>query len=199
MRMMQTSPQSRLRHFPPRPPCPHFKTRHHFALPGSDSSFVVLPASRSIIMAGPAEKIKIPRNFRLLDEYDHRCATECVRPLSALNLPQTHVCSRVYSGDCDPSCSLGLKDADDMLMSAWTCSIFGPPGTAFDGRCCCAGSGDGGRFCVTLSVSLPHSLSSSVPKTRSLLYRTRSYPVPADSCSLKCLQAPSNFPAVPLF
>lgn len=23
-------------------------------------------------MAGPAEKIKVPRNFRLLDEFDHR-------------------------------------------------------------------------------------------------------------------------------
>jgi hypothetical protein len=29
---------------------------------------------------------------------------------------------------------MGLKDADDMLMTAWTCSIFGPQGSTFDGR-----------------------------------------------------------------
>jgi hypothetical protein len=31
------------------------------------------------IMAGPAEKIKIPRNFRLLDEFDHRCAARSMQ------------------------------------------------------------------------------------------------------------------------
>jgi hypothetical protein len=84
-------------------------------------------------MAGPAERIKIPRNFRLLDEFDHRYAAPDRRGLPSHS--QTRVLIFRRSGDCDASCSFGLKDADDMLMSAWTCSIFGPQSSTFDGRC----------------------------------------------------------------
>ena len=37
-------------------------------------------------------------------------------------------------GTGDPSCSYGLADANDIDFKDWSCSIIGPPNTAFDNR-----------------------------------------------------------------
>lgn len=56
--------------------------------------------------------VEIPRNFRLLEE---------------LEIGEK-------GQDLPPNISYGLKDASDASLSGWTGTIFGMPGTRFDGR-----------------------------------------------------------------
>lgn len=70
-------------------------------------------ASRTQAAAAPAtqqEVIIVPRNFKLLEELDHA--------------EKGH----------DPTISLGLQNQEDIFLVAWNGSIFGPPGTTFEGR-----------------------------------------------------------------
>ncbi|KAJ1728068.1 E2 ubiquitin-conjugating protein mms2 [Coemansia biformis] len=53
----------------------------------------------------------VPRNFRLLGELEDG-----------------------EKGIGDGYCSYGLEEQDEVLMYNWTGTIFGPPGTPFDGR-----------------------------------------------------------------
>ena len=61
-------------------------------------------------MAAPSAVV-IPRNFRLLEELE-----------------------RAEKGQGNSMCSVGLRDRDDILLTNWTGTIIGPPGTAFDCR-----------------------------------------------------------------
>ncbi|KAJ2715500.1 E2 ubiquitin-conjugating protein mms2 [Coemansia spiralis] len=54
---------------------------------------------------------EVPRNFRLLKELEDG-----------------------EKGIGDGYCSYGLEKQDETLMYNWTGTIFGPPGTPFDGR-----------------------------------------------------------------
>ena len=53
----------------------------------------------------------MPRNFKLLDELE-----------------------KSEKGQGDMSCSFGLVDPRDLLLSSWQGTIIGPPGTAMEGR-----------------------------------------------------------------
>ncbi|KAH3765888.1 ubiquitin-conjugating enzyme [Pelomyxa schiedti] len=59
--------------------------------------------------------VEVPRNFKLLEEYEIGIG---VKP----GLPG------------DGSVSYGLEREDDMTLSNWNCTIFGPQGTTFEGR-----------------------------------------------------------------
>ena len=68
------------------------------------------PASRATevnLMAA----VVVPRNFRLLDEYEN-----------------------AIKGVGDGTVSVGLVRDDDKLLSDWHGTIIGPANTAFDGR-----------------------------------------------------------------
>ena len=73
-----------------------------------EAAFYPLPfAANSRNMAA----VVIPRNFRLLDEYEN-----------------------AIKGTGDGTVSVGLVRDDDKLLSDWHGTIIGPANTAFDGR-----------------------------------------------------------------
>ncbi len=57
------------------------------------------------------EVIVVPRSFRLLDEL-----------------------AKGQKGDACNGCSWGLEQSDDITLTYWNGTIFGPPGTVFENR-----------------------------------------------------------------
>ena len=83
------------------------------------------------------EKIIIPRNFKLLEELE-----------------------KSEKGAGDMSISFGLVDADDIFMTDWNGSIFGPPGVSR--LCCCLLALK--FICEEASRRSAHSSPQSVPR-----------------------------------
>ena len=61
--------------------------------------------------SGSGEVIKIPRNFKLLEELE-----------------------RAEKGNTDMTISYGLVDSDDMELRNWQCTILGPIGCPLENR-----------------------------------------------------------------
>ncbi|KAK6588507.1 ubiquitin-conjugating enzyme E2 [Cryptosporidium xiaoi] len=57
------------------------------------------------------EEVIVPRSFRLLDELE-----------------------RGQKGQATDGVSWGLDQHDDITLSTWACTIFGPPNTTFENR-----------------------------------------------------------------
>eukprot|EP01053_Blabericola_migrator_P010988 Blabericola_migrator_1__10987@NODE_636_length_7124_cov_153_319683_g467_i0_p7_GENE_NODE_636_length_7124_cov_153_319683_g467_i0NODE_636_length_7124_cov_153_319683_g467_i0_p7_ORF_typecomplete_len140_score17_11UQ_con/PF00179_26/2_5e21RWD/PF05773_22/0_14_NODE_636_length_7124_cov_153_319683_g467_i064166835 len=59
-------------------------------------------------------QVQVPRSFKLLDELE-----------------------KGEKGATLEGCSWGLTRADDITLTEWSCTIFGPPGTPYDNRIYC--------------------------------------------------------------
>lgn len=60
----------------------------------------------------------LPRSFRLLEELE--------KGEKGIKTAPT-VCVKIYLGLGDGSCSYGLADGDDIMMTNWNGTILGPP------------------------------------------------------------------------
>lgn len=89
----------------------------------------------------------MPRNFKLLEELE-----------------------RGEKGHGDPSISLGLANPDDILLSDWNGSIFGPPGV----RTCL--QMDHGRWSTIQTRAVSHPLSNHT-QTNQTVHDNRLYEV----------------------
>lgn len=64
-----------------------------------------------VLLVAMTENIVVPRSFKLLDELE-----------------------RGQKGDVPEGVSWGLKHSDDMSLSQWSCTIFGPINSPYEGR-----------------------------------------------------------------
>eukprot|EP01070_Trichotokara_eunicae_P004526 Trichotokara_eunicae@DN4009_c0_g1_i1.p1 len=60
------------------------------------------------------EHIKVPRSFRLLAEFE-----------------------KAIQGKAADGVSWGLENSEDISLSSWSCTIFGPPNSSYENRIYC--------------------------------------------------------------
>lgn len=75
--------------------------------------------------------IVVPRNFRLLDELE-----------------------KGQKGDCASGVTWGLEQSDDITLTYWSGTIFGPPATTFENRI------------YSLSIVCDHTYPDTAPQIR---------------------------------